>query len=599
MTSYHHSQTSKFNDLVLVNVGIFDKDNKLIRKELRQYKNYRRDWYYVKPAYQDYAQRKLEMPLSKLDQFKSTQRGMMADIKRQIRTSDWGMRKLGNDVFLFGTDIHVESVIKQKFVDKYGDIPYLPITGFMDYEWDVDTNELTFGTYAIEDHLYITVRKDIVKDYPNYKELLQQEVDGTISETLAALFLKRNLKRIREIDKDIHAKALNDVLHMKDKLAAIDVLIAMNIKGFVAVQPRKYKLHVMLVDRPSDVAVKLIEQTHVDKPDFLAFWAGDNDWEIIEENCARDGVDMASFVSDPSIPDEFKHYKFIRDNYIHVSSSGTKMAPKWYEKHHKISAPTSWTYVQMEFAHQLSRGHLPQRASYGLDNILSEDIGFGKLKYKGKFDGYEQMTKKRWFRTMQDKHPVEFGGYALWDNIGPQILEDWGLEISCKLYPALGVSGWDSIKKNPRRLYDVAHFTALKRKTVMGVSSESIRSPVHDRLQGSSGLIITLPSDTHTEMGSLVMEGNSDETMAIVQQAKDDDLVSSYPKNQMGLNVSMPTTAVELLEVDGMPQEDMVTLAIGFTAGNYSNLQYARKILDYPNLKEWDNILKDDIAKLK
>lgn len=605
---HSHYQRSKIkgdkDDAVFLNQMVFNPDG-TTEKRFKILVNPKRNWFYVKKPNQGHTQRKLCFPRSELDEFECTQATLAEDINWRVNRSRYykKLRELNDDVNLFGTDIHVESIVRQKYIERFGDVPYLPTTGTMDYEWDVDTGLLYWGVFAFKREVYLTVRSDKVRNNPDY-----------VNEIKAG-YIKYNQPELDKIIKRLNLKACKGKLTDVGDLDLLSLIDKMKEYNKSADKPLKitpqavFDVHVIVVDRPVDVAWELFKHVHRLQPDFLAFWLGGaligskdssyeigSDWVRIKQACEYDGVPIEELFCDPRVPEKFKNVYIHHDTFIPESVSGTGKAPPETAKFHRVEAPATFIMCDLNFFFYINRAHLPDRASYGLDAICRTEIGSGKLDFKDKLKVYENLIGKEYHQRMSSEQPVPYGLYCIQDGIAPLLLEEINQEISARSYPRLGVARWNNFKSNPKRLATQDHFAYLEQGLVIGATGTNVRSPVHDRLISSAGIIITLPSDSILEMGTCGILDTDDEMINFVQANTDSDLTSSYPKNQIASNASLPTTRIEILEVEGYTREDFMSISLGFCAGNNSNLQFAKATCAFPSLDTWNDLFEQDLA---
>lgn len=580
------------SDGVFVNQMVYHPDG-TTEKRFKFVENPLRSWFYVGKANRGHKQRKLCYPKNQCDEYQCTQANLAADINYRVNGNRHytKQRILNDDVNLFGTDVHVESVVRQKYEDKFGKIPYLPTTATMDYEWDIATGRISWGVLTYKRQVFLTVRADKVLGHPDYADEVARSYIENLQPDIDSVIHKANIKAAK---KDIDNPAQYNIFELIAKMRELPA-------GKVKITERAvFEVIVKVVDRPVDVVLDLFNHAHRLQPDFLVLWYGGSsqqggaDLVRIQQAAEEGGVPLTDIFCDPRVPPQYRNVYIHHDDFIPQSTSGTTKPPHESNKLHRVEAAASFIVADLNFFFYSNRAHLPERASYSLDAILKTEIGVGKMKFAGRFDRYDLLTPKQWHETMAAKHPVEYGVYALQDGIGPLLLEEFNLEIAARGYPKLASARWANFKSTPKRLATKNHFAFLKKGLVIGCTGTDVTSPVHDRLIPSAGIIITLPSDSHMEMGTACCSDTPIDYMNFVQASSDSDLTSSYPKNQMASNASLPTTVIEILETEKYTREQFLELTLGFCAGNNSNLQFARATCGFPVLAEWERLYEED-----
>jgi len=574
---------SKRQDLVAVKTVKEDDDGNRIR-DLRLLPNYQRPFYITKPKYRNHQEKKSEEIAAKCDKYLCTQAALVDEVSKRLRKRSRSIRELGENPFLYGTDLHVTSIIMQKFRERFGSPTMMPDVAFGDFEWDahedINKQKASICSYGFEDNIHLAIRED---------KILEN-----------GLTVESYLKQVHQGFKD-HVLPIVEKFYQSEE-------------GEKQIK-RNFKLHVDVVRLDIDVVRKLFEYAHKYKSDYLAFWNGISDLSVVEAHCKRYSVDMADFMCDPSIPPQWRVTK------INKGPIGAKLDAKGNKK--KITAKTEWhtldniahwVYVDMMHSYAGSRGHLPDMP-YGLDATLERDLGLGKLKLVSHVSDKDM---KQWHKTMSSKHIVPYSLYATFDAIGPMLLEDKQHEIAVSFYTSADINPTADVKKNPRCLTTKYHFELDKLGMVCGSTAKDMTSPLDREIYGGDDWIITLNANYHdgyavdTEQvpssivhneeiaekftdNHVLFDAPSASTLFIPNDY-DQDLTNSYPMNQRMMNASKATTYTEMCTITGMSEEMGRMFGLNLSSGKQNAMLLCTECLELPSLLEFvDSIeIKDE-----
>lgn len=587
LVNYVTSKRNKRNDLCVVKEHVFHPDGRVTR-EIRQLKNYKRDFYVTAEGKRNHQSKKEWERIRFCQRYECNQAQLIDTIANVLRVKPQRLRILNRNPYLYGTDVDVTSIIKNRYDTAFPDVPIMPTAAYMDYEWRIHNKELVIGTMVFEEDVYLTVDTSIFAKVPNYKEALQECFQRYLVPYINDYYDAMRDEQLAGVGK-LSIEAYH-ALSLEDKHALANKLAAKNKQTFEQVWGagrRSYKLHVIPAQEPIDVTRKLFAVTHEHKPDYLVFWNGESDMGTIDLNAKRAGVDMASFLADPSIPEEFRQSEFVPGQTAKLDANGNEKKIKNHERWHVLQNPASWQFLDLMCTFASNRAHLPQRASYSLDDTLWWELKLRKFKFNDHIESLGKLTAEEWHNTMLRDYPIEYCIYAAFDVIGPQILEDKTADIRGQFYPKLGVSPIGNFKKNPRRICDKEHFALQKKGYIIGSTSDKMFEPLDAMLYTTDGWIITLQSDLHYNLGAHCLEGLPEIETTFVPQDADGDIRSSYPSNERLLNMCKTTTCTELFKIDTVDLQLGKEIGMNIAAGRGCAIDVCYRVYGLPHLTGW------------
>ncbi len=505
--------------------------------------NYKRPFWVAHKGVRNYNQPKEWLPKDQVYEVKTTQSQLIETAARSLG-SPWfkgNQRKLQENPYLFGTDIKSTAVIKNAYKTKYSKIETsLFSIMFLDIETNVlnDVGDILMLTIYFQGHCITFLSKEFVK-------------------------------------------GLHDVENR------IDVLMRKYLGEYVD----KYKIQsrTVMCDDEMDILKKAFAEIHKFKPDLLSIW--NMDFEITEfiKVCQRNGVSMQDIISDPSVPKEYRYFDYKRGESQKVTASGkiTPIPPasRW----HTVYAPASFYIIDAMCAFKHTRIGNPERSSYSLDNILSEELELGKLKFK-EADKY---TKLKWHVFMQENYKLEYVIYNRFDCIGMFLLEEKNKDQTLFIPLYSGTSDFEDFKSQPRRIVDQLHWFALENDKVIGTTSKALTDEYASQVYGMDGWISNLAAPLITQQGLKIIEEAPELETTIYVAVGDLDVAASYPHGGLCYNISKETTVKELVNIEGIPEEVYRIQNMQLTSGHVDAVEWCTNMLGFPKLtdisKAWDS----------
>lgn len=429
---------------------------------LRGIRNFQRPFWVTRKAHRTHKQKREWEKLDKVQEFKSTQSQLVRNISRALEEG-WfqgNLRRLCRNPYVYGADILSTAIIKRHYQTKYPDFntPYSVAT--YDTETDVvrGTKQITMATITMKGKdpntlmAYTAIQKDFLKGFSNTEERLKQ-------------------------------------LHVKYILPLIG--------------DRKIEWVVDIVDNEIEVVKKSIGKAHEWAPDFLAIWNIDFDITRIMEACDRAGVNPKDIFSDPSVPDQFKHFEFVRGPSQKVTASGKVTPIKPAARWHTVYCPASFYLIDAMCAYRHIRTGVKELPSYSLDSILNLVLGIRKLTFK---EADHVPGGLPWHEFMQSRHQLEYVIYHEFDTISMEMLDEKTRDLDVSLPMMSGCSDFANFKSQPRRLVDELHFFVQTKGYVMGTTSDQMTTELDELCVSAEEWIVMLDAHLVDDNGLQVIE---------------------------------------------------------------------------------------------
>lgn len=524
-------------DFHLVKEVVHEPDG-TTRPNVRMLKNYKRPFWVTKRGAQNHKDKKEWEDIERLDRFESTQTELHAACCRALGTP-WlqndkrqDMRKLQSNPYLYGTDILSTAIIKRMYQDKFPELVTPFTISCFDTETDVirGTNEIQMATVSFGKRVYTAVQKVFVAGQSDVVNRLHKLMDKYLSEYVA----KRGIEWVVEI-----------------------------------------------VDTEIDVVKRCFAKAHEWKPDFLAIWNIDFDMSKILQACERAKVYPEDIFSDPMVPRQYRHFKYKQGPKQKVTASGKVTPIKPSAQWHTVFCPSSFYFIDAMCAYRHIRTGNAEEPSYSLDAILQKHLGIRKLK----FEEAEGLTGIDWHQFMQEKYPLEYVIYNVFDCVSMEELDEVTTDLRLTMPLFSGCSDFENFKSQPRRTADNLHYFALQNKRVIGSTSGEMAQEFDKETIGLDGWIVTLPAHLVVDNGLQVIEEAPDMRTNIRGHVGDLDVSASYPNGGCVFNISKETTSKELLRINGVTEEMRRMQGVNLSAGHTNAVEFCTGMYGLPSME--------------
>lgn len=414
-------------------------------------KDFKRPFWVTREGFQNHEKKKEWEDIKRLKRYESTQSQLTRNVARAIGRPGMkgGLRQICDSPYIYGADVTSGSILKNKYHKAFPGVFTPSTVAVLDIETDVleGTEEPIIVGMSFRDKAVVAVHEHWFGKHVDPDSIIQKKFTELLGE------------------------------YQED---------------------RNIKLKVIMCQTPSECCAEVIKLAHEWMPDLITCWNMSFDLREIEKCLIRGGYDPAHVFSDPDVPDEFKHYRFVEGPSQKITSSGKVMPLAPAERWHRVECPATFQFVDSMCVYYMLRIALGKEPSYGLDAVLEKNLGVRKLKFKEA----EHKTGLAWHKFMQKHYKPEYVIYNIFDCIGVELLDDKSSDLSRTLPIQAGDSLYDYFNKQPRRLVDELHFICLEQGLVMATTPSSMKDEELDNLTlDVDGWIVTLPSIMTAENG--------------------------------------------------------------------------------------------------
>ena len=529
------------SDLHVAKTYIHLKDGTRFPKLILR-KNYEREVWVTREGFRNHKDKKEYENEKYLQCFKTPQYKMLETISRALYGKPYTnttYKRLATSPYLYGTDIDSTCLIKHDYNTKFPDCLGSPAeVAVLDIETDVikGTGEIILITLSYKDRIVTAINTD---------------------------FLPASYNPIERIEA-IVKKELGDIL-----------------------KPRNAKVEYILCDTPGKCCAEIMKKAHEWMPDFITIWNIDYDLPKIEEALVKENFDLAEVFSDPCVPKEYRHYKYVEGPKQKVTQGGDVFPLHWADQWHYVDCPASFYFIDSACLYKRLRIAKGMEPSYSLDSILKKHIGVGKLDV----EGLEELEGLAWHIKMQKEYPFHYVAYNIFDCVGVELLDEKTGDISNQLEVLSGISHYKNFNKNPRRIVDDMHFYYREMNDVIATTGAEVRDEEKDELVvGLDKWIVTLPAANMSNTGLDVIEELPEVRSSIFIHNADIDIEGTYPNIGVVANTAKETTLREMSAIEGLNEDQKRELGINISGGKINAIEIAVTALGLPTLTQWGDI---------
>lgn len=499
---------------------------------LRILKNYERPFHITNKGNRNHKDFKEWEEKSKLNEYKATQTKMAQAIANALGQPYFrgSLRDLCKSPFIYGADILSTSIIKQSY-KKLWDVQTPLSNAVFDTETDVihGTGQIVMATISFKERVLTVVQKSFVAG---------------------------------------HSDAVNRIKALANKYIG-EIITKRNIE-----------LDVRVVDTEIDVIKTLMKTAHQWSPDILSVWNLEFDMDKVIDACARANVNIADLLSDPSVPEEYRFFKFKKGLAKKVTASGRVMNFKPSQRWHTVFCPSGFYWMDAMSLYRQVRQGAPEETAYSLDHILKINGLAGKLKFKEA----DHLEKLAWHKFMQSSYPLEYVVYNIYDCVGMELLDEKTHDIRLSLPMFAGCTDFQNFNSLPRKTMNDLHYFVEGHDKVPGSTASEMSSDMDADTTDVSGWVVMLPSHLVADNGLKIVKENPLASTTVRIAVADLDISGAYPSNELVCNVSKQTTSKELIEIKGIDEITQRMQTINFSGGHTNAVEFCTKMYGMPTL---------------
>lgn len=541
--------------------AVFVKENLLLRNgeivpNLRILKNFKVTSYVTKRGCRNHNDKKEFEYVKNLESVSTNTRCRDRGISRLLngsgRQNYRRLKELKESPYVYGVQCPTEPMVKYAYKKKYrSDLSVSPTLAVMDYECDVcgiDNGLIISGVISMGSKVQLVISRKFM-------------TEGDIKS-----------------EADIRAVLAGNIpVYMKERIKRLSIRVG-----------------IMFVDNAALVAVAIMRFAHAWKPDFLTTWAISMDiHKFMMRALDSEGIPHEAVFCDPSVPKEYRYFKWQPGKPYTFKADGTKMNRSHVDIWHVVVAPASFQIVCSMALFRTLRKHKGLRNKYDLDSVISDLLSITKVR---RGDESDKLHKIDWHKHMQTHDKPFYMAYMLGDSLPIEMLNEKYGDFKVALLEQLAYSKVQHIGSMPTRVCVDLHIKWIDAGVkVMGCSGESMVTPLSRRLPSTRGWIVTLASELERDVGQRVLSQFKDVVTNAAYYVYDSDITSAYVVAEIILNISVSTREAEFIKlVDGSRSEGR---ALGFNlcAPKSNSLMIAKTVMGFPTLLDLGESFMKDI----
>jgi len=454
------------NDLLFIKGNVHLKDGRLIPTVFHK-ENYKRPFWITRELHRNHKDKKEWELESKLMRFDSTQVDLVKNAARALNKPipmNGQLRRLARSPYLYGCDITPGALMKRHFMDRFPDLTSPNTVAVSDTETDMlnvpkdqKTGDIIMQSITFRERVYFVAVRSFFTGY--------------------------DLAKVPGLIQDAAQRYMGDTLRQ-----------------------RNIQIEVELVNTAGEVAAKILEKAHEWKPDFLSFWNMDFDITKMEEALSKDGFDLGTVWSDPSVPARFRKYNYKRGTNQKVTASGKTMPLSPAEQWHTVTSPASFFVIDSMCVYLKLRIAKGKQPSYKMNKILGKEL---KNIQKLNFDAVAEIEDgAKWHVEMQLNHKIEYCVYNIFDCVAVELLDEHTTDLQMQISSQCGHSEYFKFPSQPRRTCDDLHFFTMEQepRQICATTSDEMIDENDSLTVSLENWIITLRSDLHHDEGVELIE---------------------------------------------------------------------------------------------
>lgn len=536
----HGINREDYSDIHLVKKAITLKNGTIV-PEIGFIKNFQRPFWITKPGERNYKEVKEWIKINRLDRYETTQANLVPAIAKALKVFGYrgSLKGLCQQPYVFGADISSTAIIKHEMNKNTQMSPYS--VSVYDTETDVlyGTGEVIINTISFRDKIYTAIKSSFLKGY----------VDP-----------------LREIH-SLLKQYLGDTLQKRNATVEIEIF-----------------------DTEIDCIKACIKKSHEWLPDFIAVWNIEFDMDKIIEACSKVGIKPEDILSHPSVPKEFRHFKFKKGPAKKETASGRVINFKPAQRWHSVDVMCGSVWIDAMQAYRQVRTGSAEETSYALDAILTKHKIPNKLKFKDLNDNDAPAAGSLdWHKFMQEKYPLHYVVYNIYDCIGVELLDEATADLRISFPMFAGCTDFAQFNSLPKKAINELHWECLESDMVISATAEDMVTDGDDETTDVSGWITMLYPHLLVENGLRIIKELKGICSKIYAFAADLDVEGAYPTNTSVMNVSKETTVCELIAIhrangSQIPEEVVRLQTINFSGGKTNAMEFCQIMFGMPSL---------------
>lgn len=549
------------DDMLTIKEYLILKDGRRI-PNIRLRKNYERPYWVTKPHFRTHPDKIQFEDLARVDMFKSTQMNLRQDICFRLGHGNpaHGVKMLARSQYLYGLDAGPEVFMKQTYAQKWPDTFRPNKVTVIDSETDV------FGDWT-RPILWSAVNDDGIDLYVAHREWCPEITDYTtqvVAEFKLALvdWQQQVIKKLKNKETGEYPSFLDDIMKMP--------------------------LRVHELGDHAGITAGMVNDLHDTQPDIVTGWNVMYDVKVIEASCQHAGIDIVDLVSDDRVPYEFRNVFIKQGQAVKRTASGREMRLDPQERWDISLTTSSWRIQDaMQTYWQLRKAKGKESGGYGLDAVLTRQLGIGKVKYDVEDSSIPSGTL-HWHMDMQKNHKVRYGVYNIFDSLGLWVLDKKNSDLSSQISMLAGPCDYSRFNSQPTiNAIDMMFSIMKRRQKIICATSDQMADENDAKVMGKDGWIVTFPSHNVVDTGLCLFEDMPDVRSMVHVFNSDADVETTYPTAEIIQNLSKETTMNEPCKIRGVGREVQRHASINLTGPQENCIEIVETICKMPTLDQW------------
>jgi hypothetical protein len=522
---------------------------------IRLVKNYKRKFGVTREGNRDHKQKKEWEKISKLQMVETTQREMSKKVMRYLGmgNGNMGMKQIARNPYIYGTDISTSALFKAQLMKRFPDLKSDSTVAAFDVETmmvakgNIAKDEVIIASVTFKDRIHLVIRKEFVQQIADPEKAVREAFQKYLSDLPVT-------EEWREKNPG------------KEKLDLI--------------KERNLKLQLTFVETSGQVVAACIATLHEWKPDFVVAWNMKFDLEKTIQALERENYNLADVFSDPDVPARFRFFDIRWGQAFKVTADGDRQSLSGEEQWHSLIAPTSFYWIDSMATYHRLRMAGGKQQSLKLNSILQKHLGLRKLGFS--FADHVS-DGPGWHIFMQEKFPIEYSIYNIFDDVGLEMLDEVTTDVSRLISAQCMHSEYRHFASQTRRTWDDFHFFCEERGMLEAATSDQMEDELDKHVVGLDGWIATLPSHLVIEEDGLdLIEELPGHRTLVRTDVADLDVRATYPTLEMVCNISKETTSKELGAIDGVTELDRRAAGVNMSGGSTNAIELCVSLYKAP-----------------
>ena len=548
------------DDMLTIKEYLILKDGRRI-PNLRMRKNFERPYWVTKPHFRTHPDKIQFEDMARVDMFKSTQMNLRQDICFRLGFGNpaHGVKMLARSPYLYGLDAGPEVFMKQTYAEKWPDTFRPNKVTVIDSETDVfgDWTRPILWSAVSDDGIQLYVAKEWCPEITDFTKQVIAEFKLALVD-----WQQQVIKKLKNKETGEYPSFLDDIMKMPVTVHELSDHYAIT-KG-------------------------VVEHLHETQPDLVTGWNVMYDVKVIEASCQHAGVDVVDLVSDDRVPYEFRNVYLKQGQAVKRTASGREMRLDPQERWDISLTTSSWRIQDaMQTYWQLRKAKGKESGGYGLDAVLTRQLGIGKVKYDVEDSAIPSGTL-HWHMDMQKNHKVRYGVYNIFDSLGLWVLDKKNSDLSSQISMLAGPCDYSRFNSQPTiNAIDMMFSIMKRRQKIICATSDQMADDNDGKVMGKDGWIVTFPSHNVVDSGLFLFEDMPEVQSMIHVFNSDADVETTYPTAEIIQNLSKETTMNEPCKIRGVGREVQRHASINLTGPQENCLEIVQTICKMPSLDQW------------